>query len=241
MFAQCGLLDVVKPFFPGYGTYLTSSKVVNSTTLRYLQLVKSNQIVHPTHPLLIRETEENIGECRLVHVSDRDARNIAEAHAEFLKGLGAEIGSGETQELTVRQSRILEQPTIIFAKRKAVKSPAESGSKKAAKTKKNTGPRKSRKPKVSKKLLLNLTEEEKEQAAMEAAILKVAKLKEKEEKLEDTYECHIDPSQFDEMYSKLPTRNDPQTLATNQKICGPVGNAQATTSTAPVDHSVDED
>jgi hypothetical protein len=46
---------------------------------------------------LIRETEENIGECRLVHVSDRDARNIAEAHAEFLKGLGAEVGSGETQ------------------------------------------------------------------------------------------------------------------------------------------------
>ncbi|KAK2369748.1 hypothetical protein QL285_082863 [Trifolium repens] len=181
MFAQCGLLDAVKPFFPGYGTYLTSSKIINNTTLRYLQLVKSNQIVHPTHPLLIRETEENIGKCRLVHVSDRDARNIAEAHAEYLKGLGAEVGSGETQELTVRQSRILEQPTRIFAKRKAVKSPAESGSKKAAKTKKNIGPRKSRKPKVSKKLLLDLTEEEKELARLEVERLEKEK-KEAEER-----------------------------------------------------------
>jgi hypothetical protein len=103
MFAQCGLLDVVKPFFPGYGTYLTSSKVVNNTTLRYLQLVKNNKIIHPTHPLLIRETEDNIAECRLVHVSDREARTIAEAHAKFLKDLGADIGSGEARELTVRQ------------------------------------------------------------------------------------------------------------------------------------------
>jgi hypothetical protein len=60
MFAQCGLLDAITPFFPGYGTYLTSSKVVNSITLRYLHLVKNNKIVHPTHPLLIRETEDNI-------------------------------------------------------------------------------------------------------------------------------------------------------------------------------------
>jgi hypothetical protein len=50
MFAQCGLLDAIKPFLPGYATFLTSSKVVNSTTLRYLKLVKSNQIVHPTSP-----------------------------------------------------------------------------------------------------------------------------------------------------------------------------------------------
>jgi hypothetical protein len=85
MFAQSGLLDAVKPFFPRYGTYLTSSKIINNTTLRYLQLVKNKQIVHPTHPLLIRESEENIAECRLVHVSDKDARIIAEAHGEFFK------------------------------------------------------------------------------------------------------------------------------------------------------------
>ncbi|WJX93455.1 hypothetical protein P8452_74974 [Trifolium repens] len=225
MFAQCGLLDAVKPFFPGYGTYLTCSKVVNSTTLRYLHLVKNAKIVYPTHPLIIRETEDGIGECRLVHVSDRDARIIAEAHAKFLNDLGAEVGSGETRELTVRQSRILNQPSRVFLKKKAAKSPAKSRDKKVAKT--STRPRKSRKPKVSKKVLLEATEEEKEQAEMEEAILKVAKLKEKEEKLEDTYECHIDPSQFDEMYSKLPTRDDPQTLCANQKIYGPVGNGKS--------------
>ncbi|KAK2363161.1 hypothetical protein QL285_088170 [Trifolium repens] len=36
MFAQSGLLDAVKPFFPGFGTYMTSAQMVNSTTLRYL-------------------------------------------------------------------------------------------------------------------------------------------------------------------------------------------------------------
>ncbi|KAK2429014.1 hypothetical protein QL285_027489 [Trifolium repens] len=201
MFAQSGLLDAVKPFFPGYDTYMTSSKIINSTTLRYLHLVKAKQIVHPTHPLLIRESEENIAECRLVHVSDRDARIISEAHAEFLKGLGAEVGSGETEGLTVRQSRILEQPTRIFMKRKVVKSPAESGSKKAPKTKKNTVPRKARKPRAYKTLLVDLTEKEKD--------------------LENTYDCGIDPKVFDDMYSKLPPRNDPQSLTDQQTLYGP--------------------
>ncbi|KAK2382424.1 hypothetical protein QL285_069960 [Trifolium repens] len=225
MFAQCGLLDAVKPFFPGYGTYLTSSKVVNSTTLRYLHLVKNAKIVYPTHPLIIRETEDGIGECRLVHVSDRDARIIAEAHAKFLKDLGAEVGSGETRELSIRQSRILGQPSRVFLKRKAAKSPAESRGKKVAKT--STGPRKPRKPKVSRKVLLDATEEEKERAEIEAAVLKVAKFKEKEKDLEDTYDCDIDPSEFDEMNFKLPPRNDPQTLAANHKIYGPVDNGKS--------------
>jgi hypothetical protein len=108
--------------------------------------VNNNKIVHPTHPLFIRETEEDIAECRLVHVSDRDARIVAEAHAQFLKSLGAEVGSVEPKGLTVRQSRILRQPSRVFLKRKAAKSPAESRGKKVAKT--NTGPRKPRKPKV---------------------------------------------------------------------------------------------
>jgi hypothetical protein len=63
-----------------------------------------------------------------------------------LKGLGAEVGSRETKGLTVRQSRMLGQPSRVFLKRKAAKSPAESCGKKAAKTKANTGPRKPRKP-----------------------------------------------------------------------------------------------
>jgi hypothetical protein len=214
-------MDAVKPFFPGYGTYLISSKIINSVTLRYLHLLKGKKVVHPTHPLLLRESEENIDECRLIHVSDRDARRITEAHAGFLKSLGAEVGSGETQELTVRQPRILEQPTRVFAKRKAVKSPAASGSKKAAKTKKSTGPRMSRKPKVPKKLLLDLTEEEKEKADIDAAIAKVEALKEKEVELKDGYECGIDAKEFDDMHSKLPQRNDPHNLAAQQTLYGP--------------------
>ncbi|KAK2444435.1 hypothetical protein QL285_015462 [Trifolium repens] len=212
MFAQCGLLDAIKPFFPGYGTFLISSKIINSTTLRYLQLMKGKKVVHPTHPLLLRETEEDIDECGLIHVSDRDARNIAEAHAGYLKSLGAEVGSGETQDLTVRQSRILAQPTKIFAKRKAVKSPAEYGSKKAAKTKKSTVPR---------KLLLDLSEEEKERADLDAAIAKVEALKEKEVLVKDGYECGIDAKEFDEMHSKLPQRNDPHNLLAQQTLYGP--------------------
>jgi hypothetical protein len=218
MFAQCGLLDAIKPFFPGYGTFLLTSKIINSTTLRYLQLLKGKKVVHPTHPLLLRETEEDIDECRLIHVSDRGARSIAEAHAGFLKSLGAEVGSGESQDLTIRQSRILAQPTKILTKRKAIKSPAASGSKKVAKTKNSTGPRATRKPR---KLLLELTEEEKEQAERDAAVAKVEALKEKEVLLKDGYECGIEAEEFDDMHSKLPQRNDPHNLLAQQTLYGP--------------------
>jgi hypothetical protein len=204
MFAQCGLLDAIKPFFLGYGSFLVSSKIVNSTTLRYLKLVESKKIIHPTHPLLLRETEENIAESRLVHVSDRIARIVAEAHAEFLRKLGAEVGTGESAELTVRQSRILEQPSRVYLKRKNPKNPGESGSKKVAKTKKTTGPRKPRKVKVSETLLEDVTEAEKEQAELAAALEKIEALKEKEKLLENTYDSGIDPKEFEDMYSKLP-------------------------------------
>ncbi|KAK2409487.1 hypothetical protein QL285_044908 [Trifolium repens] len=92
MFAQCGLLDTITPFLPGYGSFLLSSKFVNSTTLSYMKLVKNNEIVHPTHPLLIRDTEKKIAECRLVHVSDSAAKRVIEAHADLLKKLGADVG-----------------------------------------------------------------------------------------------------------------------------------------------------
>jgi hypothetical protein len=211
MFAQCGLLDAVKPFFPGFGTYLTSSKVINSTTLRYLHLVKNNKIVHPLNPLLLKESEDGIAECRLVHVSYRDARNIAE------------VCSGETKELTVRQKRLMGEASRVYLKRKAAKSPSESRGKKVAKT--TTGERKPRKPKISKKLLLDATEEEKEKAEIEVAVKKVADFKEKEKELKDTYDSGMDPKEFDKMYSDFPTRDDPQTLA-NQSIYEPVDNGK---------------
>jgi hypothetical protein len=211
-------MDAVKPFFPGYDTYLISSKIINSVTLRYLHLLKGKKVVHPTHPLLLRESEENIDECRLVHVSERGARSIARAHAGFLKSLGAEVGSGETQNLTVRQARLLAHPTKIIAKRKAVKSPAVPESKKVAKTKKSSGPRATRKPR---KFVLELTDEEKEQAKRDEAIARVEALKKKEELLKDSYECEIDASEFDEMYSKLPQRNDPHNLLAQQTLYGP--------------------
>ncbi|WJX38845.1 NADH:ubiquinone reductase (H(+)-translocating) [Trifolium repens] len=240
MFAQCGLLDAIKPFLPGYATFLTSSKVVNSTTLRYLKLVKSNQIVHPTHPLLLRDTEDNIAECRLVHVSDSKARKIIEAHAEYLKKLGAEVGTGEPTELTVRQARILGQPTRVQSvKRKVVKSPA---GKKVSKTQKTTVPKPTKKSKARKLVLHDLTEEEKERAALLAAVEKVEKLKEKEKDLKDSYEFEIDASEFDDMYNKLnlSERDALRNMSSSFQLYGPA-DAQASGSTAQIIQNLDKD
>ncbi|WJX18173.1 hypothetical protein P8452_08001 [Trifolium repens] len=218
MFAQCGLLDTITPFLPGYGSFLLSSKFVNSTTLRYMKLVKNNQIVHPTHPLLIRDSEKDIDECRLVHVSDSAAKRVIEAHADLLKKLGADVGDGQPTKLTVRQSRILEQPTRVQpVKRKAVKSPAE---KKVAKTQKTTAPRSQKKPRARKVILKDLTEEEKDQADLEAALEKINKFTKKQDELKDGYECGIDESAFDEMHNKLPKRNDPHNLLEQQTLYG---------------------
>ena len=85
------------------------------------------------------------------------------------------------------------QPTKIIAKRKAVKSPAVPESKKVAKTKKSSGPRATRKPR---KFVLELTDEEKEQAKRDEAIARVEALKKKEELLKDGYECGIDESVY---------------------------------------------
>ncbi|KAK2450190.1 hypothetical protein QL285_009320 [Trifolium repens] len=236
MFAQCGLLDAIRPFFPEYRTYLISSKIINNTTLRYLRLLKGKKAIHPTHPLLLRESETNIEECRLIHVSDRGARSIAEAHAGFLKSLRAKVGSGKTEDLTVRQARLLAQPTKIIGKRKPVKSPAAPAVKKVAKTKKSTGPRTVRK----RKLLLDVTDEEKEQAEIDDALAKIEAQRKKEVLLKDGYDCGIHASTFDDMHSKLPQRNDPHNLLAQQTLYG-TADAQASTSIAPVIHSVDED
>ncbi|KAK2428423.1 hypothetical protein QL285_026945 [Trifolium repens] len=195
MFAQSGLLDAIGPYLPGYGSFLLSSKIVNSTTLRYLKLVKNNQIVHPTHPLLLRDFEKGIDECRLIHVNESEAKRVIEAHADYLKKLGAKVGTGESTGLTVRQARILEQPIRIQpVKRKAVKSPA---GKKVAKTQKTTAPRSSKKTKVRKLVLQDLTEEEKEQVALQAALEKINEFNKKQEALKDGYECVIEESAFD--------------------------------------------
>ncbi|KAK2450567.1 hypothetical protein QL285_009680 [Trifolium repens] len=221
MFAQCGLLDAITPYLPGLSTFMLSSKIVNSTTLRYLRLVKNNEIVHPTHPVLLRDSEKGIGECWLVHVSDSEAKRVVEAHAEFMKKLGADVGDGQTTKLTVRQQRLLEQPLRLEpVKRKAAKSLAEK--KKAAKIPKTTAPRSSKKPKVRKLELYDLTEEEKEEAEIQAALAKVAELNKKEEALKDGYDCGIDESAFDDMHKKLPKRNDPHNLLDQQTLYGPV-------------------
>ncbi|KAK2435293.1 putative mitochondrial protein [Trifolium repens] len=175
---------------------------------------------------------------RLVHVSDSAAKRVIETHADLLKKLGAEVGDGQPTKLTIRQSRILEQPTRVQpVKRKAVKSPAE---KKVAKTQKTTGPRSSKKPKARKMILEDLTEEEKESAALQAALEKVNKFNKKQEELKDGYECGIVESAFDEMHKKLPKRNDPHNLLEQQTLYGKE-NAQASTSTAPLIHTLDED
>ncbi|KAK2448835.1 hypothetical protein QL285_008082 [Trifolium repens] len=217
MFAQCGLLDTITPFLPGYGSFLLSSKFVNSTTLRYMKLVKNNQIVHPTHPLLLRDSEKGIEECRLVHISDSAAKRVIEAHADLMKSLGADVGDGQPTKLTIRQSRILEQPTKVQpVKRKAVKSPV---GKKVAKTQKTTAPR-SKKPRARKVILEDLTEEENESAALQTALEKFKDFNKKQEALKDGYECGIEASAFDEMHQKLPERNDPHNLLEQQTLYG---------------------
>ncbi|KAK2423229.1 hypothetical protein QL285_033694 [Trifolium repens] len=238
MFAQCGLLDAIIPYLPGLGSFLLSSKIVNSTTLRYLRLVKNNQIVHPTHPLLLRDSEKGIGECWLIHVSDSEAKRVIEAHAEFMNKLGADVGDGQPTKLTVRQTRLLEQPLRLEpVKRKAAKSPA---GKKAAKTQKTTAPRSSKKPRAKKAALKDLTEEEKEEAVIQAALAKVAEFNKKQEALKDSYDCGIEESAFDDMHKKFPKRNDPHNLLAQQTLYGNE-TAQASTSTAPIIQNLDED
>jgi hypothetical protein len=218
MFAQSGLMDAVKPFFPGCGNFLTSSKIINSTTLRYFKMVKNSDIVTPSHPVLIRESEEHIGECRLVHVSDRNARKVAEDHAKFLKSLGAEVGSGEVQELTIRQKRMLAPASkVVPEKRKAVKSPGPAVSKKA-KTQAAPKAKTAKKPKQRKLILTDVTEEEKEQAGMAEALRLVDEQNKKEKLLKDTYESGVDPEVFAEMYEKIPPREKP--LDPSQTIYG---------------------
>jgi hypothetical protein len=53
----------------------------------------------------------------------------------------------------------------------------------------------------------------------------VADFKEKEKKLENSNDRNVDESAFDKIYSKLPTRDDPQTVA-NQKIYTLVDNGK---------------
>jgi hypothetical protein len=208
MFAQSGLLDAVKPFFPGFGTYMTSAQMVNSTTLRYLKLIKNDKIVHPQNPLLIRETEDGIEECRLVHVSERDAKNIVQAHVNFLKkNYGADVANEEMEGLTVRQKRLLGTASRVFLKRKATKSPSGPRQAKAAKVK--TG---ARKPKRQRKLLLEVTEEEKKEDDEEDNLRLVAEFEKKEKEKENSWECTIDPKEFDDMYDKLPKKDAQQTL-----------------------------
>ncbi|KAK2369170.1 hypothetical protein QL285_082319 [Trifolium repens] len=225
MFAQSGLLDAVKPFFPDFGTYMTSAQMVNSTTLRYLKLVKNDKIVYPQNPLLFRETEDGIEECHLVHVSERDARNIVEAHVNFLKkNYGADVASEEMEGLTVRQKRLLGIASRVFLKRKATKSPSGPHQKKAAKV--TTG---ARKPRRQRKLLMDATEEEKAEAVEEDILKQVADLekreKEKEKELENSWDCDVDPGEFDDMYAKLPQKDAAQTLAL-QKIYKDINNGK---------------
>ncbi|KAK2442425.1 hypothetical protein QL285_013618 [Trifolium repens] len=155
-----------------------------------------------------------------------------------MKKLGADVGDGEPTKLTVRQSRLLEQPLRIEpVKRKAAKSPTV---KKAAKVQKTTAPRSS-KPRAKKVILEDLTEEEKEEAVVQAALAKVAEFNKKQEALKDGYDCGIDEAAFVDMHKKLPKRNDPHNLLEQQTLYGNE-TAQASTSTAPaIQLSLDDD
>jgi hypothetical protein len=128
------------------------------------------------------------------------------------------------EKLTVRQKRLLGEALKVTAKGKATKSPSEPRQKKAAKV--TTG---KRKPRRQRKLLLDATEEEKAKAEEEAVLKEVAdydaKEKEKEKKLENSWDSGIDPEVFDSMYDKLPQKDEAQILAT-QKIYKSIDNGK---------------
>jgi alcohol dehydrogenase YqhD (iron-dependent ADH family) len=90
---------------------------------------------------------------------------------------------------------------------------------KIPKTTKTTAPRSS-KPRAKKVILEDLTEEEKEEAVVQAALAKVAEFNKKQEALKDGYDCGIEESAFDDMHKKLPKRNDPHNLLEKQTLYG---------------------
>jgi hypothetical protein len=91
MFAQSGLLDAVKPVFPGFGSYMCDPQIINGNTLRYLKLIIADKIVCPNKPLLLRESEDGIGESYLVCVKEEEAKKIAREYADFInKSFGVE-------------------------------------------------------------------------------------------------------------------------------------------------------
>jgi hypothetical protein len=125
-----------------------------------------------------------------------------------LKSLGAEVGYGEVHELTIKQKRMLEQPTkVVTEKRKAVKSLGKAMSKKA-KTQDAPKSKAPKKPKARKLILEDVTAEEKEQAEIEEALRLVSEQNKKEEILKDSYEAGIDPKFFEEIYDKIPPREN---------------------------------
>jgi hypothetical protein len=69
-------------------------------------------------------------------------------------------------------------------------------------------------------ILEDLTEEEKEEAVVQAALAKVAEFNKKQEALKDGYDCGIDEAAFDDMHKKLPKRNDPHNLLEQQTLYG---------------------
>ncbi|KAK2435567.1 hypothetical protein QL285_020614 [Trifolium repens] len=194
---------------PTYGEVITEfwMKASVITKAKYLERMVE---LAKEKPELIGKTPAEMG------IKPFVSTEIESYVAGFLKSLGADVGTVESQDLTVRQARILAQPTRILSKRKPVKSPAVSESKKVAKTQKNTGPRTTRK----RKLVLEATDEEKEQALKDDAIAKVEALKKKEESLKDGYDCGIDPKVFEDMYSKLPQKNVPDDVLAQQTLYG---------------------
>jgi hypothetical protein len=64
----------------------------------------------------------------------------------------------------------------------------------------------------------DLTEEEKKNAALQAALENINEFNKKQEALKDGYECGLDESVFDEMHSKHPKRNDPHNLLEQQMV-----------------------
>jgi hypothetical protein len=211
MFAQSGLLDAVKPVFPGFGSYLSDPQIINNTTLRYLSLVKADKIVYPDNPLLIRESEDGIGESYLVCVNVEEATKVAREYEKFVNQK-----FGIEKDLIDKQRNLLGSARKISVKRKAPKEALESRPKKTSKV--TSG---KRKPKKQRKLVCDETDEDREKAQLDEALAATAaqeaKDKANQEELDKSWESNVEPNKDAHMDSELTPEATTRILA-NQKI-----------------------
>jgi hypothetical protein len=123
---------------------------------------------------------------------------------------------GIEKDLTDKQQSLLGSARKILAKRKATKESSESRPKKVSKVASGK-----RNPRKQRKIICDETDEDKENAEIDAALVAVAaheaKEKAEQEKLDKSWEINVEPTKDAHIDSELSPEAATQILA-NQKI-----------------------